>query len=73
MSTLTRRLASLTDRQMYLLDMLEFSSPETIIDDCGGNAESIRAELEEIKDTLKVRSVLEAIRKYVLWIEGAIK
>lgn len=70
MSTLSKRLANLTDRQMYLLDMITYSTPETIVCDCRGSPASICSELEEIKNILGAKSILAAHDSYERWLDG---
>lgn len=61
MSILSRRLASLTDRQMSLLDSLSYGCPVDKIPSF---------ELGTIKDTLGVETISDAVSVYVDWLDG---
>lgn len=60
MSILSRRLATLTDRQMSLLDRVSYGHP---LD------RDMYQELDTIKNTLNVETISEAVNSYIAWLD----
>lgn len=70
MSILVRKVSTLTDKQMRILDLVSYGLPTaSIAEEMNRPAAAIRSDLFEIRKALGVSSTLKAAEIYINWIE----